>query len=137
MSIAENLARVRERLEFAARKCGRDPQSITLMAVSKTKPAEAIVEAYEAGQRVFGENRVQEFAEKAPALTNLSGAKFHLIGHLQSNKAGKAAQLFTAVDSLDSIKLAERLNAATGQACKKLRVLVEVNIGGEDAKAGM
>src|SRR5437868_5727649 len=122
MSIAENLARVRERLERVARKSGRDPGEITLMAVSKTKPAEAIVEAYEAGQRVFGENRVQEFAEKAAGLTSLNGADFHLIGHLQSNKAGKAAQLFAAVDSLDSIKLAERLNAAAAQSDKKLRV---------------
>src|SRR5438128_696242 len=105
MSIAENLASVRERLERVARKCGRDPGEITLMAVSKTKPAEAILEAFNAGQRVFGENRVQEFAEKVPPLRKLSGAEFHLIGHLQSNKAGKAAQLFTAVDSLDSIKL--------------------------------
>ncbi len=107
------------------------------MAVSKTQPAINIIEAYEAGQRLFGENRVQEFAEKFGALTALHDATFHLIGHLQSNKATKAAEVFHAVDSLDSVKLAERLNAAAEKVGKTLDVLIEINVGGEEAKSGL
>ena len=119
MSIAENIARVRERIAVAARRAGRHPDEITLMAVSKTFPVERIREAYAAGLRVFGENRVQEFAEKAGALRDLEGAEWHLIGHLQTNKAAKAAELFSAVDSVDSVRLAEKLNAAAEKAGKK------------------
>jgi hypothetical protein len=137
MSIAENFARVRERIRLAAASAGRDPDAITLMGVSKTFPPEAIREAYAAGIRVFGENRVQEFAGKADALRELGDARWHLIGHLQSNKAAKAADLFHAVDSVDSLKLAEKLNDAAGAAGKTLRVLVEVNVGGEAAKSGI
>ena len=97
MSIAENVAQVRERIRLAASSAGRDPGAITLMGVSKTFPPEAIREAYDAGIRVFGENRVQEFAGKAEALRDLGEARWHLIGHLQSNKAAKAADLFHAV----------------------------------------
>ena len=107
------------------------------MAVCKTQPAERIIEAYEAGQRLFGENRVQEFAEKAGALASLKDAEFHMIGHLQSNKTAKAVELFHAVDSVDSAKLAARLNAAAEAAGKVLPVLVEINIGGEEAKSGV
>ena len=107
------------------------------MAVCKTFPAEAIREAYAAGQRLFGENRVQEFGEKAPKVADLAGLEMHLIGHLQSNKASKAAELFQAVDSVDSLKLAERLNAAAEKLGKKLPVLIEVNVGGEEAKSGV
>lgn len=108
-----------------------------MMAVSKTHPAERIREAYAAGLRRFGENRVQEFGAKAGALADLVEAKWHLIGHLQSNKAGKAVELFGAVDSVDSFKLAQKLNTAAEQAKKVLEVLIEINIGGEDAKSGM
>ena len=107
------------------------------MAVCKTFPADAIREAYAAGQRLFGENRVQEFGEKAPKVADLAGLEMHLIGHLQSNKASKAAELFQAVDSVDSLKLAERLNAAAEKLGKKLPVLIEVNVGGEEAKSGV
>lgn len=107
------------------------------MAVSKTFPPQAIREAYSAGLRVFGENRVQEFAGKIDALRDLSDAEWHLIGHLQSNKAAKAAELFGAVDSVDSVKLAERLNAAAQAADKTLPVLIEINIGVEAAKSGV
>jgi len=107
------------------------------MAVSKTVPAERIHQAYEAGQRLFGENRVQEFAGKQAALAQLSNAEFHMIGHLQSNKAGKAVELFHSIDSLDSANLGERLNAAAEKLGKTLEVLIEINIGGEDAKAGV
>jgi len=137
MSIAENIASIRERIGAAAQRAGRDPADITLMAVSKTFPAEAIREAYAAGLRVFGENRVQEFAGKAEWLRDLPEARWHMIGHLQSNKAGKTAELFHGVDSVDSLKLAEKLNEAAAAAGKKLAVLLEVNVGGEAAKTGM
>ena len=107
------------------------------MAVTKTHPPERIREAYDAGLRLFGENRVQEFAGKAGALAGLSGAEWHMIGHLQTNKAGKAVELFSAVDSVDSVKLAEKLNAAAQASGKKLKILIEVNIGGEEAKSGV
>src|SRR5258708_38545001 len=110
MSIVENVARVRERIAAAARRSGRNPDDITLMGVSKAFPVDRIREAYAAGLRVFGENRVQEFAGKADALRELPDAEWHLIGHLQTNKAAKAAELFDAVDSIDSVRLAERLN---------------------------
>jgi len=137
MSIAENITCVQERLHAAAARAGRDAHSIALMAVSKTFPAESIHEAYKAGLRLFGENRVQEFAGKHSALGSLAGARFHLIGHLQTNKASKAAELFNAVDSVDSLKLAEKLNVAAATFGKKLMVLLEVNIGGESAKSGL
>jgi len=137
MSIAENIARVQERIASAALQAGRNPDKITLMAVSKTFPVERIREAYAAGLRVFGENRVQEFAEKADAVRDLEGAEWQLIGHLQTNKAPKAAELFSAVDSVDSTRLAEKLNVAAEKAGKMLSVLIEVNVGGEEAKTGL
>jgi len=136
MSIAENIAQVRERIAAAVRRAGRNPDEITLMAVSKTFSAECIREAYASGLRVFGENRVQEFAAKADALRDLRDVEWHLIGHLQSNKAGKAAELFDAVDSVDSIRTAERLNAFAESAGKILAILIEINVGGEQAKSG-
>jgi pyridoxal phosphate enzyme (YggS family) len=139
MGIAGNVAEIRERMVSAARCVGRHADDVVLMGVSKTFPAEAIRTAYSAGVRVFGENRVQEFSDKAKAdlLRDLPDAEWHLIGHLQSNKASKAAELFHAVDSVDSLRLAERLNTAAGALAKKLRVLIEINIGGEEAKAGL
>lgn len=137
MSIPENLQSVRARVTAAATHAGRNPQYIALMAVCKTMSVARIREAYDAGQRLFGENRVQEFAEKSADLRELSEAEFHMIGHLQSNKAGKAAELFSAIDSLDSLKLAERLNAAAEKLSKCLAVLIEINLGGEQAKSGL
>ena len=137
MSIAENIAQVRERVAAAARRAGRNPGEITLMAVSKTFPVDRIREAYLAGLRVFGENRVQEFAGKAGGLRGVGEAEWHLIGHLQSNKAARAAEMFGAVDSLDSAKLAEKLNAAAEKIGKTLPVLIEINVGGEEAKSGV
>jgi pyridoxal phosphate enzyme (YggS family) len=137
MSISENLAAVRERINRAARRAGRPPEEIALMAVSKTQPAERIREAYSAGQRLFGENRVQEFSGKIDALRDLKDAEWHMIGHLQTNKAAKTAELFLAVDSVDSLKLAEKLDAAARVLGKKLDVLIEINVGGETAKSGM
>jgi PLP dependent protein len=137
MSIAENIAQVQERIAAAARRAARNPDEITLMGVSKTFPVERIREAYAAGLRVFGENRVQEFAAKADALRDLRDAEWHLIGHLQTNKTAKAAELFDAVDSVDSVRMAEKLNASAESAGKTLSVLVEINVGGEMAKSGV
>ena len=137
MSISENIAAVRERIAAAALRAGRSPDDITLMAVSKTQPPERIREAYNAGLRVFGENRVQEFAGKFDALRDLRDAEWHMIGHLQTNKAAKTAELFHSVDSVDSLKLAEKLDAAARALGKKLDVLIEINVGGEAAKSGV
>jgi pyridoxal phosphate enzyme (YggS family) len=137
MSIAENLDAVRDRIAAAARRVDRSPDDIALMAVTKTFGPDAIRAAYDAGQRLFGENRVQEFAEKAPALHDLKDAEFHMIGHLQTNKAAKAVEVFSAVDSVDSLRLAEKLNAAAATARKRLPVLIELNLGGEESKSGL
>lgn len=137
MSISANIAELRERVTRAAAGVRRSPDQITLMAVSKTVEPARIREAYEAGLRVLGENRVQEFAEKSGALAELKDAEWHLIGHLQSNKAAKAVQLFQAIDSLDSLRLAEKLNSAAQQAGKVLPVLIEIKVGAEESKAGI
>jgi len=138
MSIAGNLAEIRERMDRAAQRAGRRPDEIALMAVSKTHPAAAILEAIAAGQTLFGENRVQEFAGKRDELGTVPAqTKFHLIGHLQSNKAAKAVELFDGVDSVDSLRLAERLNEAAERIGKKIDVLIEINVGGEAAKTGL
>ena len=137
MSIAENIAYIRERIAKAARSAGRNPADVTLMGVSKTFPSESIREAYTAGIRVFGENRVQEFSGKSWDLHDLGDAEWHLIGHLQTNKAAKAVELFGAVDSVDSVKLAEKLNSAAEKTSKTLPVLIEINVGREEAKSGI
>jgi pyridoxal phosphate enzyme (YggS family) len=137
VAIVENLARVQERLMAAARRVGRDPNEVTLMGVSKTFPVDSIREAHAAGLRVFGENRVQEFASKVDAVRDLPGAGWHLIGHLQTNKASRAAQLFDAVDAVHSVRLAEKLNVAAENAGKNLPALIEINVGGEVAKSGV
>src|SRR6266576_2096228 len=137
MSIPENIADLQSRIAQAAKRAGRSPSQIALMAVTKTHPPDPIREAYESGLRLFGENRVQEFSAKAGTLADLVGAEWHMIGHLQTNKAAKAAELFNAVDSVDSIKLAERLDAAARALNKQLQVLIEVNVGGEAAKTGV
>jgi pyridoxal phosphate enzyme (YggS family) len=137
MAIADNIAQVRERISRAAGRVHRNADSIVLMAVSKTVEAARIKEAYAAGLRVFGENRVQEFEGKSAMLGELKDAQWHLIGHLQSNKAKKAAELFHAVDSVDSLRLAERLNQAATEAGKKLEVLIEIKVGQEESKAGI
>jgi pyridoxal phosphate enzyme (YggS family) len=137
MPLAENIAAVRERLAAAARRASRNPGDITLMGVSKTFPADAIRQAYVAGLRVFGENRVQEFSAKAAALRDLPGAEWHLIGHLQTNKAVKAVELFDTVDSVDSLRAAEKLNTLAASAARTLPILIEINVGGEVAKNGL
>ena len=136
-SIRENLLQVQERILGAAQRAGRRGEEITLIAVSKTHPAEAIREAHAAGLRHFGENRVQEWEGKQSGIQGLS-ATWHLIGHLQSNKAAKAAKLFQSIDSVDDFVLAQRLNRARGETvgATKLRVLIEVYIAKEEAKSG-
>jgi PLP dependent protein len=137
MSIAENLAHLHEKITEACSRANRSTDDVTLMAVSKVHPVEMIVEAYAAGQRLFGENRVQEFQEKSPHVKGLAGAKFHLIGPLQSNKTAKAAELFDSIDAVDSLKIAQRLNAAAAALGKKLPVLVEVKLSHEESKHGL
>lgn len=137
MGISEHIEAIQERIADAARRAGRSAAGVELMAVTKTHHPERIRDAYAEGLRLFGENRVQEFAAKATALTDLADADFRMIGHLQTNKANKAAELFSGIDSLDSIKLAERLNAAANNLGKKLHVLIEINVGGETAKTGV
>ena len=131
--IAGNLAAVHRRIEAALARAGRPSGGARLVAVSKTFPPEAIREAYQAGQRDFGENRVQEFEGKRPEL-ELEGAVWHLIGHLQSNKAARAAQLFHVIHSVDSISLAGRLERAASQ---RIPVLIEVKLSDEPAKSGV
>jgi pyridoxal phosphate enzyme (YggS family) len=131
-SLRERLAAIRERIERACARGGRDPSSVTLIAVTKIFPAGIIGEAYQAGLRDFGENYVQEFESKAPEVQDLSGARFHLIGHLQSNKAKKAAELFSVIQTVDSPKLARRLD----EAGRPLDIMLEVKLSGEDAKSG-
>jgi pyridoxal phosphate enzyme (YggS family) len=138
-SIANNLSRIHNEIADACARAHRPPSNIALMAVSKTNPAEAILEAIAAGQRLFGENRVQEFASKVPALgfSTLSSPSFHLIGPLQNNKTSKAAEIFDAIDTLDSEKTASRLNAAAAALGKTLSVLIEVKLSPEDTKHGI
>jgi|SRR5437773_3993714 len=136
--IADRINQVRERIDAAARRAGRNPEEITLMAVSKTHPAQSVVSAYQAGIRIFGESRVQEFATKASVVQSLRDARWKLIGHLQANKANKAAELFHAVHSVDSLRLLERLHSAREKlGTSSLEVLIEVNVGGETAKSGL
>jgi pyridoxal phosphate enzyme (YggS family) len=135
-SIAANLERIRERISRAASRSGRAADAVTLVAVSKTFPADAIRDAYELGLRHFGENRVQEWESKQPQLTDLA-ATWHLIGHLQSNKARRAANLFGRVDSVDSLGLAQKLDAAAATQGKRLQLLIEVHLGSEETKSGV
>jgi hypothetical protein len=137
VSIAENLARIRERIAAATHRAGRSPESVLLMAVTKTFGTDVIREAHAAGLRLFGENRVQEFAEKADAVRSLDGARWHLIGHLQSNKAARAAELFDAVDTVDSLRIARKLNAVAEARGTPMPVLIEINLAGESAKSGV
>lgn len=137
MSISDNIAALRERIEAAARRAARPAGDIVLMGVTKAHATEHIREAHAAGLRLFGENRVQEFAGKAAVLADLAGAEWHMIGHLQTNKATRAAELFSGVDSVDSVKLAEKLDVVSRKLTKKLPVLIEINVGGETAKSGV
>jgi pyridoxal phosphate enzyme (YggS family) len=133
-SIAANLSSVRHRIATAAERCGRDPAGVCLVAVSKTCPATAVIAACEAGQVEFGENRVQEATEKVPAVAAAGAlARWQLIGHLQTNKARSAVDLFAIIQSVDSLHLARALSS---RAPAGYPVLIEVNIAGEESKGG-
>ena len=145
--LARNLEQVKGAIAQACRRAGRSASDVELMAVSKTYPASTIAEAEALGLRLFGENRVQEFAAKASELAPLRSdgsiaasdvpIVVHLIGHLQSNKAARAVELFDAVDSVDSVRLAERLNEAAAKMRKRLPILIEVKLSPEETKAGL
>lgn len=132
LELAERLAAIEERMGKACARSGRGRASLTLLAVSKVFPPSAIEEAYGLGLREFGENYVQEFEGKFPVVKDLPGARFHFIGHLQSNKARRAAQLFSTIETVDSEKLARRLN----EPGTPLDIYLEVKLSDEDSKAG-
>jgi pyridoxal phosphate enzyme (YggS family) len=133
-TLAERLRLVRQRIARAAERAGRDPGSVTLVAVTKTVPIEKIREAASLGQTVFGENRVQEAREKVLLLPNLT---WHLIGRLQRNKAKYAVEIFDLIHSVDDLPLAQEIERQAGKRGKRQRVLLEVNVGGEAAKTGL
>jgi PLP dependent protein len=130
--LRQRILAVRERMDAAAARAGRKPEDVQLIAVTKVFPVEAILEGYEAGLRDFGENYVQEFEGKSARVSGLAGARFHLIGHLQSNKSKKAAELFQVIHTVDSAKLARRLDDASAP----LDVFIEVKLSHEEAKSG-
>jgi pyridoxal phosphate enzyme (YggS family) len=136
MSISANLERIHNEIADACARTHRDPSTVALMAVSKMHPADAILEAHAAGQRLFGENRVQEWQSKQAAVSAID-IEAHLIGPLQNNKTAKAAELFHAVDTLDSFKTAERLDRAAAALNKTLPVLIEVKLSREETKHGV
>jgi pyridoxal phosphate enzyme (YggS family) len=135
--IADNLREVRGRIADAAVRAGRKPEDVTLVAVSKTKPVEAVLAALAAGQTVFGENRIQEAAEKFPQLRTAHVFSLHLIGGLQTNKARDAVRLGDVIETLDRSKLADALNAAMTKEDRRPALLIEVNTGGEAQKSGV
>lgn len=139
MSIAENLGRVRDQIETAAQRARRPSSEITLVAVSKTFPIQAILEAYEAGAREIGENRVEEASEKIPAVNaalEKGKIRWHLIGHLQRRKARAAVTLFDIVQSVDTLRLAETMNRAAAEQKKQIPILLQVNVGNDPNKFG-
>ena len=133
---ADNVARVRERIVVAAQTTGRSPDEVTLVAVTKTRPLDEIRAAYRAGVWHLAENRVEEAEEKLPQL-ELQGVTWHLVGHLQRRKAPRAVDLFNRVDSVDSVRLARRLDALAEEQGRILPVLIEVNVSGEESKYGL
>jgi len=141
--LTENLERLEDAISAACRAAGRARSGVELMAVSKAFPAETMAEAAALGLTLFGENRVQEFEKKALHAAELwsrsaqGPLRFHFIGHLQSNKAARAAELFDGIDSLDSVRLAERLDEASGRYSKRLPVLIEVKLSSEATKTGL
>jgi pyridoxal phosphate enzyme (YggS family) len=141
VSISDRLAGIRGRIASAARSAGRDPSSVRLIAVSKTFPIDAVREAFAAGQRDFGENRVQEALQKMAALQENSVStdlliRWHLLGHLQTNKARKAAPAFAVIQSVDSVELLEKLDRAAGESGHSPELLIQVDLAGEATKFG-
>ncbi len=132
--ITENLDAVRQQIDAACRRCGRDPQEVTLIAVSKTKPLELLQDAYAAGARDFGENKVQEIVEKAPRMPE--DAKFHMIGHLQRNKVKQVLPHVVMIHSVDSMRLAEQIQQEAEKTGRVVDILLEVNVAKEESKFG-
>jgi PLP dependent protein len=137
MPIEANLSRLHDQIAQACRRANRPTADVALMAVSKLHPVESLLEAYAAGHRLFGENRVQEFQEKSLSLSHLPDLEVHLIGPLQNNKSNRAAELFHAIDTVDSLKLATRLNTAALALNKQLPVYIEVKLSHEESKHGL
>ena len=137
MSIAANLERIRNEIAEACERAHRTPSGVAFMAVSKMHPVELLLEAYAAGQRLFGENRVQEWQAKAPAAAALADLEMHLIGPLQSNKTSRAAELFASVDTVDSLRIATRLNESAQTLGKQLPIYIEVKLSPEESKHGL
>ena len=135
MSIAVNYSEVKARMEAACLRAGRDPKDVTLIAVSKTKPVSMLAEAYEAGARDFGENKVQEITEKVPQMPE--DTKFHMIGHLQTNKVGQVIEKAVLIHSVDSIHLAEKIEKEAAKRNMVKDILLEVNVAEEDSKFGL
>jgi len=133
IELKKNLVAVEERIERACNAAGRRREEVLLLAVTKVFPAQAVVDAHALGLREFGENYVQEFEGKRDAVASLPGARFHLIGHLQSNKAARAGEIFHVIETVDSVKLAQRLDAAG----RPLDVYIEVKLSPEGSKAGV
>jgi pyridoxal phosphate enzyme (YggS family) len=136
MTIADRLTEVRARIAAAGRSAGRDPASVLLVAISKTFPLDLVREAYAAGQRDFGENRVQEALDKIDASRDLP-VRWHLVGHLQSNKARRAAQAFATIQSIDSLELLRKVDAAAADAGSAPELLIQVDLAGEATKSGV
>jgi pyridoxal phosphate enzyme (YggS family) len=136
LNLSDRLNRVRERIDAAARSAGRDPSSVRLIAVSKTFPIDLVREAYAAGQREFGENRVQEALQKISTSTDLE-IRWHLLGHLQTNKARKAGPAFATIQSVDSVELLQKLDAAAAEAGRSPELLIQVDLAGETTKFGV
>jgi PLP dependent protein len=134
--IGQNIRRIRERAAAAAASCGRSPDEIALLAISKTFSAESILQAVKAGLQCFGENRVQEAEDKILSLRRTLNLEWHLVGHLQSNKAKRAVELFNVIHSLDSVKLAFRISQAAFEMGKNQSVLLQVDLGQEETKFG-
>ncbi len=134
--LRERIEAVEERIARACARAGRRREEVTLIAVSKVFPTEAICEAHALGLREFGENYVQEFEDKAPAVLGLAGARFHFIGHLQSNKSSRGAALFDVIQTIDSARLARRLNDAPERRATPLEVMIEVKLSPEQSKSG-
>ncbi len=136
MDLKENVARIQERIAAACRRAGRRPEEVKLVAVSKTVSPERVRAAYEAGLREFGENRVQEAEAKRPSLSDLT-VTWHMVGHLQTNKAKLARELFHWIHSVDSVRLAGKLHQAAVCSGERLPVLIQVNLGEESTKSGV
>ena len=138
MTIVDNIQQVQENIDAACERAGRDPADVTMIAVSKTHPAELVLEAVSAGLQHFGENRVEEAELKIPSVNSRSSTPliWHMVGHIQSRKAKDVVSLFQQVHSVDTLKLASKLSNLSAEQGKQLNILLEMNVSGEEAKYG-